>query len=294
MKKIIERAELSCNWIKKFPTKTSINIFFLGLMILFAIAYAAEDNWVYVSEKEDDLWFVNTDTIMCRGNLCKASVKMQPLTEKYEYTIEVNEYTCTEMKYKTVRTTTYDSNRNTVRSITPEGQGWNYIVPESVSKELYDFVCKKANRQKEKLNTNKKDEEHLTVERLPREYGAEKAADSTKKVQLHDAATPDEVESESATAEDKKETSLQSQKSSDTIFTVQVGAFKNHSYAEALIARLKEKGYSAYITLSGSREGEKLHKVFIGKFFEREKAKTLSEKIKNSEGFQTFVTSLQP
>jgi len=143
-----------------------------------------------------------------------------------------------------------------------------------------------------KLKINKKDEDHLTVERLPREYGAEKAADSTKKVQLHDAATPDEVESKSATVEDKKETSLQSQKSSDTIFTVQAGAFKNHSHAEALIARLKEKGYSAYITLSGSKEGEKLHKVFIGKFFEREKAKTLSEKIKNSEGLQTFVTSL--
>jgi cell division septation protein DedD len=277
-----------------FSTKTSINIFLFSLIILFATAYAAEDNWVYVSEKEDDLWFVNTDTIMCRGNLCKASVKMQPLAEKYEYTIEVNEYICTEMKYKTVRTTTYDSNKNTVRSITPEGQGWNYIVPESISKELYDFVCKKANRQKEKLNTNKRDEEHLTLEKLAGEYKAEKPADSTKKVQLQDAATPEEVESKSATVEDKKETSLQSQKPSDTIFTVQVGAFKNHSYAEALIARLKEKGYTAYIILSGSKNGGKRHKVCIGKFTEKEKAKTLSEKIKNSEGLQAFVTSLQP
>jgi hypothetical protein len=78
------------------------------------------------------------------------------------------------------------------------------------------------------------------------------------------------------------------------IFTVQVGAFKNSSYAEALTAWLKEKGYSAYITLSESKEGDKLYKVCIGKFIEREKAKTLSEKIRNSEGLQTFVTSLQP
>jgi hypothetical protein len=78
------------------------------------------------------------------------------------------------------------------------------------------------------------------------------------------------------------------------IFTVQVGAFKNSSYAETLTAWLKEKGYSAYITLSGSKEGDKLYKVCIGKFIEREKAKTLSEKIRNSEGLQTFVTSLQP
>jgi hypothetical protein len=78
------------------------------------------------------------------------------------------------------------------------------------------------------------------------------------------------------------------------IFTVQVGAFKNASYAEALRAWLKEKGYSAYMTLSGVKEGEKLYKVCIGRFTEREKAKTLSKKIRNSEGLQTFVTSLQP
>ena len=277
-----------------FSTKTSINIFLFSLIILFAIAYAAEDNWVYVSEKEDDLWFVNTDTIMCRGNLCKASVKMQPLSEKYEYTIEVNEYTCTEMKYKTLRTTTYDSSRDTVKSTAPEGQGWNYIVPESISKELYDFVCKKANRQKEKLNTNEKDEEHLTVGKLVRNYEAKKVVDSAKQIQLKDPVTTKEVETKSAMVEDKKETSLEPQKPSEAIFTVQVGAFKNASYAEARIAWLKEKGYSAYITLSGSKEREKLHKVCIGKFIEREKAKTLSEKIKNSEGLQTFVTSLQP
>jgi cell division septation protein DedD len=294
MKKIIERAELSCNCIKKFPTQTSINIFLSALMILFAIAYAAEDNWVYVSEREDDLWFVNTDTIMCRGNLCKASVKMQPLTEKYEYTIELNEYNCIETKYKTLRITTYDSNRNTMRSITPEGQGWNHIVPESVSKELYNFVCKKAPNHKGQLNTNEKDEEQLTGEKLVRNYEAKKVVDSAKQIQLKDPVTTKEVETKSAMVEDKKETSLEPQKPSEAIFTVQVGAFKNASYAEARMAWLKEKGYSAYITLSGSKEGEKLHKVCIGRFTEREKAKTLSEKIKNSEGLQTFVTSLQP
>ena len=78
------------------------------------------------------------------------------------------------------------------------------------------------------------------------------------------------------------------------IFTVQAGAFKNASYAEALMAWLKEKGYSAYMTLSESKEGGKLYKVYIGKFTERDEAKTISEKIRNNEGIQTFVTSLQP
>jgi len=81
---------------------------------------------------------------------------------------------------------------------------------------------------------------------------------------------------------------------SGVIFTVQGGAFRNAPYAKAFETWLKEKGYSAYITLSESKEGEKLYKVYIGKFTEKEEAKTLSEKIRNSEGIQTFVTSLQP
>jgi septal ring-binding cell division protein DamX len=200
---------------------------------------------------------------MCKGKTCKAWVKRQPLAEKYEYTIELNEYNCIEMKYKTLRITKYDSPRNIMRSITPEEQGWNYIVPESVSRELYDFVCKNAPNHKEQLNTNEKDEQQ-------------------------------EVETKSTTMGGKKEISLEPQKpSEEAVFTVQVGAFKNSSYAEYLMAYLKKKGYSVYITLSGSKEGEKLYKVCIGKFIEREKAKILSEKIKNSEGIQTFVISLQ-
>jgi hypothetical protein len=81
---------------------------------------------------------------------------------------------------------------------------------------------------------------------------------------------------------------------SGVIFTVQAGAFRNASYAKAFETRLKEKGYSAYINQSESKKGEKLYKVCIGKFTEREEAKTLSEKLRNSEGIQTFVTSLQP
>ena len=82
-------------------------------------------------------------------------------------------------------------------------------------------------------------------------------------------------------------------KPSGVIFTVQAGAFRNASYAKAFETRLKEKGYNAYINQSESKKGGKLYKVCIGKFTEREEAKTLSEKIRNSEGIQTVVTSLQ-
>ena len=294
MKKKINIAGSFCNWIKKLLTKTSINVIFLSLVIFFDSAYASKDSWVFVSEREDNLWFINADTIMCGGNICKASVKIQPLAEKNKYTIELNEYACMEMKYKTLRTTKYDSNINTVKSVVPERQEWNYIVPTSLNKELYDFVCNKANHKKEQPDAKENDKEQLTMEKLAGKYEAEKPTDSTKKFQLQDAVSPKVVETESGSVENKKERSLQSQRSSDTIFTVQVGAFKNHSYAEALTTHLKEKGYTAYIMFSGSKTGRKLHKVCIGKFTEREKAKTLSEEIRNSEGLSAFVTSARP
>ncbi len=93
---------------------------------------------------------------------------------------------------------------------------------------------------------------------------------------------------------DRKETRKelpQPQKPLDIIFTVQVGAFRNASYAKALVKRLDEKGYKAYITYSVSKEDKRLHKVRIGKFSNREKANSLSEKIKKAEGLDTFVTT---
>jgi hypothetical protein len=73
------------------------------------------------------------------------------------------------------------------------------------------------------------------------------------------------------------------------IFTVQVGAFKNASYAKALAKRLHEKGYETYITSFENKDGM-LFKVRVGKFSNRQEAENLSGKINNMEGFQTFVT----
>jgi len=93
--------------------------------------------------------------------------------------------------------------------------------------------------------------------------------------------------------ENRQKELLQPLKSSKAVFTVQAGAFSDFSHAKSLKGIFNKKGYNAYITSSTSIEG-KLYKVCIGKFIEREKAKTLSEKIRNSEGIQTFVTSLKP
>ena len=80
---------------------------------------------------------------------------------------------------------------------------------------------------------------------------------------------------------------------SRTVYTVQVGAFKDYSNADALKTRLIRSGYNAYLTFTGSAGKErifKLCKVWIGEFNDKEKAEKLSMEIEKAEGLQAFVT----
>jgi cell division septation protein DedD len=73
------------------------------------------------------------------------------------------------------------------------------------------------------------------------------------------------------------------------IFVVQAGAFSDFSNAKTLRKRLAERGYNAYIILSG-QNGQKLYKVCVGEFIDRDQAEKLSEEINKKENMQTFVT----
>lgn len=88
-----------------------------------------------------------------------------------------------------------------------------------------------------------------------------------------------------------KEKSIQYQRPSKPIFTVQAGAFRNASYAKSLKTVLHKKGYDASITTSKLKKGI-LHRVWIGKFSRREKAEAIAEKISKEEGVQTVVVVL--
>ena len=95
------------------------------------------------------------------------------------------------------------------------------------------------------------------------------------------------------TEEAKKQTNgkaLQFQKRSESIYTVQVGAFRNDSYARSLRMILIQRGYDAYMTNSKSKDKGEFHKVLIGKFGDKGEAEKLSRKIAKTEGLQTFVT----
>ncbi|MEW6001099.1 MAG: SPOR domain-containing protein [Nitrospirota bacterium] len=97
----------------------------------------------------------------------------------------------------------------------------------------------------------------------------------------------------SVQAQEKTDEKSRSPEPRTGIFIIQAGAFRDLSHAKALTKKLNDKGYNAYIILTGIKDGERLYKVCIGKFSDRKKAEALSEEIRNIEGLKTFVT-LEP
>jgi cell division septation protein DedD len=73
-------------------------------------------------------------------------------------------------------------------------------------------------------------------------------------------------------------------------YTVQVGAFKNISDADALKENLNKKGYKTFVTQGETKKHETIFKVKVGEFDTRKEADLLSVKIRKSEGLKTFVT----
>lgn len=77
------------------------------------------------------------------------------------------------------------------------------------------------------------------------------------------------------------------------MYSVQVGAFSDASHAMTLKTLLATKGYKAVIEKPGLARRDQFYRVFIGKQSNRNSAKILSAKIKETEGIQAFVTSIQ-
>ena len=73
-------------------------------------------------------------------------------------------------------------------------------------------------------------------------------------------------------------------------YTVQVGAFRNASDADALRSKLDEKGHKTFLIELKTKNNEPLYKVAVGAFRTRSEAELLAAKMKKSEGLKTFVT----
>ncbi len=73
-------------------------------------------------------------------------------------------------------------------------------------------------------------------------------------------------------------------------YTVQVGAFRNASDADALRSKLDKKGHKTFLIELKTKNNEPLYKITVGAFSTRNEAELLSLKMKQSEGLKTFVT----
>jgi cell division septation protein DedD len=73
-------------------------------------------------------------------------------------------------------------------------------------------------------------------------------------------------------------------------YTVQIGAFRNASDADALRSKLDKKGHRTFLIESKTKNNEPLYKIAAGAFTTRNEAELLAAKIKKSEGLKTFVT----
>ena len=69
-------------------------------------------------------------------------------------------------------------------------------------------------------------------------------------------------------------------------FTIQVGAFKDKASADSVVARLKNKGFAAYVV---APEGEGLFNVRVGNFPARPEAERVSARLRDEEKFKPFI-----
>jgi DedD protein len=69
-------------------------------------------------------------------------------------------------------------------------------------------------------------------------------------------------------------------------FTIQVGAFKDRASADSVVARLKTKGFAAYVV---SPEGEGLFNVRVGNFPARADAERIQGRLRDEEKFKPFI-----
>lgn len=271
----------------KFIPKIPVNIFIICFLLFSVSAYAEENNWVSVGVIGNDLWFVDTDSITCKENSCRALVKILSRTsakrlplEGEGHTKSLLDYNCTWLEYRILETTKYDSNGHVKNSAFPADQKKKYKIPESANKQFHDLVCQKINLQKEQQGPAQNYTERIVKEEKKdtvQKGRQEKVKKSSKQFQSQVQVLP------------KKVIPPKPPKTLKGTFTVQVGAFENVSHAQSLKTLLTKKGYHAYI-IPTKKKG-KLYKVCIEKFSDRGKAKALSEKIKETEGYQAFVTT---
>ena len=91
---------------------------------------------------------------------------------------------------------------------------------------------------------------------------------------------------EAPPSQDKQTPPASASSKPKTIYTIQLGAFKNKKGADTLAIRLRKGGYDAYLLA----ERGQLYKVRVGEYRSREAAKKVADQIRKSERLDSFIT----
>jgi cell division septation protein DedD len=70
-------------------------------------------------------------------------------------------------------------------------------------------------------------------------------------------------------------------------FTIQVGAFKDRASADAVMGRLKGKGFAAYVVAPPAPDG--LFNVRVGSYAARPDAERVQNRLRDQEKFRPFI-----
>jgi cell division septation protein DedD len=73
-------------------------------------------------------------------------------------------------------------------------------------------------------------------------------------------------------------------------FSLQIGAYKNRKDAEALLNKFLDKGYTAYVYKNRTSDMKTIYQVRVGKFDEKRAAERLSQKLRELEEMDSFIT----
>jgi len=128
----------------------------------------------------------------------------------------------------------------------------------------------------------------------PQETVPSPSEDSQKPEQVVEEPAPDKVVAEPVSAETVKEVPVTVQKiepKGKPVHSVQLGAFKTESTAEALANTYKGRGYEAFVQKGATKGNEVIYRVLIGKFENRKEAFQFANEIRVKEKTGTTVFS---
>ena len=74
-------------------------------------------------------------------------------------------------------------------------------------------------------------------------------------------------------------------------YSVQLGAYKNEAYAQALVTELREKGYEAITQPGVTKDKSPIYRVLVGKYEDRKAAEKLARQIQSKEKVKTTLYS---